>query len=54
MFDSNIVAYVWYLWAGHFAGLGLPWSGQVTAGIALVAVFYLVGLCFKFLSKREN
>ncbi len=54
MFTSEIVAYLWHLWVDLFGGLGLPWSKQVTAGIALAAVFYLVGWCFKFLNKSQN
>jgi hypothetical protein len=54
MFTSEIVAYLWHLWVDLFGGLGLPWSKQVTAGIALAAVFYLVGWCFKFLNTHQN
>jgi hypothetical protein len=54
MFTSDVVAYSWHIWVDLFGGLGLPWSKQVTASIALVAIFYLVGWCLKFLAAREN
>lgn len=54
MLTSEFVSYLWQLWVDLFGGLGLPWSKQATGAIAIVAVFYLVGLCFKFLTTREN
>lgn len=54
MFTSDVVAYAWHLWVDLFGGLGLPWSKQVTATIALVAIFYLVGWCLKHLTTSGN
>jgi hypothetical protein len=54
MMTTDIVSYTWRLWVDLFGGMGLPWSKQVTASIALVGAFYLVGVCFKFLTAREN
>ena len=54
MFSIEVVANLWHLWVDLFGGLGLPWSKQVTAGIALAAAFYMIGLCFKFLTRSEN
>ena len=51
--DFN-VSYVWHSWTALFSGLDLPWSSHVTASLALVVLFYLIGLCFKFLTAREN
>jgi hypothetical protein len=54
MFSTDIVAYLWHLWIDLFGGLGLPWSKQVTGGIALAIAFYMIGVCFKALTGREN
>jgi hypothetical protein len=54
MLTSTAFSHLWYVWVDLVAGFGLPWDRQTTASLALVIVFYGIGLAFKLLVSREK
>ena len=53
MMIEQTFEYCWRLWVSLFEGLHLPWSSHTSAYVALVLVFYFVGLGFKKLTARD-
>src|SRR5262249_25408343 len=54
MLTNISISYVWHAWVGGVATMGLPIDTNVTAFVALIAVFYGIGRGFKALVSREK
>jgi hypothetical protein len=52
MLTNQGLSHLWHLWVNAVGGLGLPFDRQAAAALALVFVFYGIGLAFKTLVSK--